>query len=77
MQPFIPKKPDTMYLGNEKGEVLYLREGLFKDSLLITPDHAEYQRLVNLLDGEPQKLYTKIDIEYKFLLDIYKEGTTV
>lgn len=72
-QPFIPKKPETMYLGYDKGAVLFIKQGLFSEVVLIKPVHKMYKRLANLLGEEVQVAFTRTDIEYKFLEEIFIE----
>jgi len=73
MNGLLTRKPETMYLGYEKGKVLFIREGLFTEPVLINPLHKMYERLLNLLGEEVQVTFNRTDIEYKFLQEIYNE----
>ena len=65
-------QPETMYLGYEKGKVLYLREGFFKQIVRINPSHKEYQRLVGFLGEDYAVSFSKMDVEYQYLYNLYK-----
>lgn len=73
MSKFIPQKPETIYIGYEKQGVIYVKEGLFAKPLMVDSGHEEYERLENILGTETQKIFSKMDIEYKFLKGLIKK----
>lgn len=77
MAEFIPQEPETVFLGYNNMSDLYIREGLFTKPKIVKPTHKEYKRLINLLDGERTKQFSRKDIEYRFLVDIIHEGDSI
>ena len=73
MSEFAYKRPETIYLGFEDNENLYIREGYLTDKVLIDVSHEDYRKLVGLLGDDFEVTFMKLDIEYGFLMDIYKK----
>jgi len=70
MVAFVEQYPESIHLGFEDSQTLYLREGYFSDKTFITPSHLQYTRLVGLLGEEPSKTFVQMDVEYNYLKDI-------
>ena len=71
MLDYQKKDHETIELGKEGKDSLYLRKGYFVEKVIIDSSHEYYQKLLNFLDDKAFVIFLKRDIEFRFLKDIF------
>lgn len=71
-------EPEAIHVGFQDNTKIYLREGYFNEKVFVKKGSKEYNNLVDILDGNYAKVFSKGQSEYSYLSSLLsllrKEG---